>query len=86
MKRRFFLVPTLLLLGAMAAPSLEAQGRNTTTGKAQRQGQHDRLRMRDGSCTQTGQAKRTHIRKQDGTGPRGGTEACPQTPKATTQP
>lgn len=74
MKRILYLAPILLLLGALAAPSLQAQ-----SGRGK--GQQDRLRKRDGSCTTPGQGRGQGVRKQDGTGPRGGTAACPRTPK-----
>lgn len=80
MKRTLFLAPALLLLGALAAPMLQAQA---PVGPGKGQGQH--LRKRDGSCATPGQGRGQRgqgIRKQDGTGPRAGTADCPKTPKA----
>jgi hypothetical protein len=81
MKRTLFLAPLLLVLGALAAPTLQAQN---PSGPGKGQGQQ--LRKRDGSCAKSGQGRGQGcgqgVRKQDGTGPRGGTAACPKTPKA----
>jgi hypothetical protein len=78
------LVSILVLLGALAAPSLQAQG-PADAGKSQGQ----QLRKRDGSCGRPGQGRRgcrgegcRGVRKQDGTGPRAGTPDCPRTRKA----
>jgi hypothetical protein len=85
MKRILCLTPTILLLGILAAPSLQAQNAaGQGTGKAQCQ----QLRKRDGSCATPGQGRGQRgqgVCKQDGTGPRGGTAACPKTPKAPTK-
>jgi len=85
MKRSVFLAPILLVLGAFAAPTLQAQ---SPAGPEKGQGQH--LRKRDGSCVKPGQGRGQGcrqgrgqgVRKQDGTGPRAGTADCPKTPKA----
>lgn len=79
MKRTLIL--TALALAAMATPELHAQragkGRPGCTPTCEGQ----QLRKRDGSCPTPGQGKGMGQRKQDGTGPRGGTDACPKTPK-----
>ncbi len=85
MNRSLLFAPILLVLSALAAPALHGQ---TPAGPGKRQGQQ--LRKRDGSCTTPGQGRAQGrgkgqgrgqgIRKQDGTGPRAGTAACPKTP------
>jgi ABC-type microcin C transport system permease subunit YejB len=84
MKRILLLAPTILLLGTLAAPMLQAQA---PAGPGKGQGQH--LRKRDGSCATPSQGRGQGrgqrgqgVRKQDGTGPRAGTVDCPKTPKA----
>lgn len=88
MKRTLILTPAFLLLAALVAPSLHAQGAKGA-GKGQGRGQGSRLQKRDGSCTNPGQGgcqgRGQGVRKQDGTGPRGGTADCPTTPKAPTK-
>lgn len=78
MKRTLILAA--LVLAAMATPELHAQraGKGRPGCKPTCEGQQ--LRKRDGSCPTPGQCKGQ--RKQDGTGPKGGTPDCPKTPKA----
>ena len=83
MKRILLIAPVLVLLGSLTAPELNAQ---SGRGRGNGQGQHDCLRKRDGSCTTPGQGRGKGVRKQDGTGPRGGTADCPKTPKTTKAP
>lgn len=83
MKRILLIAPVLFLLGAFAAPDLHAQ---CGKGRGHGQGQHDRLCKRDGSCASPGQGRGQGVRKQDGTGPRGGTADCPKTPKTPKAP
>ena len=87
MKRILIIAPVLLLLGILSAPDLQAQ---SGRGRGNCQGQQDRLHKRDGSCTTPGQGRGQGggqgVRKQDGTGPRGGTADCPKTPKTPKAP
>lgn len=82
MNRSLLLAPIVLALGVLVAPPLQAQS-PASPGK----GQGQQLRKRDGSCAKPGmgrgqgRGKGQGIRKQDGTGPRAGTAACPKTPK-----
>ena len=92
MKCALFLAPVIFLLGALCAPTLQAQ---TPSGPEKGQGQQ--LRKRDASCAKSdqgpgqrvgkgrchecGQGRGQGVRKQDGTGPRAGTADCPKTPK-----
>jgi len=85
MNRSLLFAPILLVLGALAMPALQGQ---TPAGTGKGQGQQ--LRKRDGSCATPGQGqgqgrgkrqgRAQGVRKQDGTGPRAGTAACPKTP------
>lgn len=81
MKRILFVAPILLLLAAFAAPELQAQ---QGQGPRRGQGQQAQLKKRDGSRTTPGQcqgkSRGQGVRKQDSTGPRAGTAACPKTP------
>jgi len=84
MRRSLVIAPVLFVFGAIAASALQAEP-PAAPGKAQGQ----QLRKRDGSCTTPGKGrgegrgKGQGVRKQDGTGPRAGTAACPKTPAPT---